>query len=205
MTEVEKALNQISAIHEHLARTEVYRGLRSIPVALAGLVGMVAAVFQSGVLENRPADWFVYYWVGAAFLSFTVAMSGGVFHFLSKADRFHRRRSLHVVGQFLPCLVAGACLTLVLVRYGQPAIQLLPGLWSILFSLGTFATRSYLPHGIGWVALGYLIAGIILLRMAETGQSLSPWGMGLTFGGGNLAAAAVLYWSLERNQVDAQG
>lgn len=209
MTEVERALSQISEIHKHLARTEVYRGLRSVPAAAAGLLALLAAGLQPVVLGiqdpfSRPASGFVYYWVGVAVVASIVALSSGVFHFFSVTNPFQRRRSLHVLGQFLPCLLAGAAITLVIEQSLGRFIPLLPGLWAILFSLGVFATRPYLPHGIGWVALSYLLAGIVLLRFAENGLSLSPWGMGLTFGGGHLATAAVLYWSLERNGSDVE-
>lgn len=202
MTDVEKALSQIHEIHGHLARTEVYRGLRSLPVAAAGVLGLLAAALQSAFVPIGSSSGFVSYWVAVAVLAFVIAAGGGVMRFLRESEPFQRRRSLHVVGQFVPCLVAGAALTAILERSGDAAIQLLPGLWAILFSLGNFATRPYLPHGIGWVALGYLVAGLILLGLSGSGASLSPWGMGLTFGGGHLAGALVLYWSLERQPQD---
>ena len=77
-------------------------------------------------------------------------------------------------------------------------MQYLPGLWAVLFSLGVFASRPYLPRIIGWVALYYLVAGTVLLAMAADSTSLSPWGMGLTFGLGQIASGIVLYWNLER-------
>src|SRR3990172_12761360 len=155
MTELQRAISRISDIHEHLARTEVYRGYRSIPLAFAVLLGVVAAWLQPTMLYGEPASGFVYYWTGVASIAFSIAMSGGVIRFVFKLDHFQRRRSLHVNGQFLPCLVAGACLTLVMEPQGEHAIRFLPGLWAILFSMGNFASRPYLPHGIGWLALGY--------------------------------------------------
>ena len=40
--------------------------------------------------------------------------------------------------------------------------------WALLFSLGLFSCRPYLPRGIGWVALFYLLAGggLLLLGVA---------------------------------------
>jgi hypothetical protein len=85
-----------------------------------------------------------------------------------------------------------------MVRSGEAVIRFLPGLWAILFSLGNFASLPYLPRSIFWLALGYFLAGVVLLGLADSGLSLSPWGMGLTFGGGHIIAAALMYWSLER-------
>jgi hypothetical protein len=49
------------------------------------------------------------------------------------------------------------------------------------------------------VGLFYLVAGTLLLALAPRGASLNPLGMGLTFGFGQIACAAVLYRKLERN------
>src|SRR5258708_6260503 len=73
---------------------------------------------------------------------------------------------------------------------------LLPGLWSLSFSLGIFAARPNLPRGIGWVGLFYLLAGTLLLT--PVGTSLGALGMGGAFGFGQLFMALVLYWNLER-------
>ena len=48
--------------------------------------------------------------------------------------------------QFCPCLVAGALLTIVLVRAAPESLWMLPGLWQILYSLGIFASCRLLPR-----------------------------------------------------------
>ena len=50
----------------------------------------------------------------------------------------------------------------------------------------------------GWVALFYYSAGVALLWMARGPEPLQPWWVGGTFGSGQLMAALVLYWNLER-------
>ena len=82
-------------------------------------------------------------------------------------------------------------------RSAEGSVGLLPGLWSILFSLGVFASRRLLPRAIVGVAWFYLLAGLGCLAMAQGEASLSPWAMGIPFGGGQLLAAAVLYRTLE--------
>ena len=44
--DVPRALAQIEAIHEQLAKGEIYRGYRSLPVAASGLIGIGAAWLQ---------------------------------------------------------------------------------------------------------------------------------------------------------------
>jgi hypothetical protein len=207
MRDIEKALDQISEIHRHLSRTEVYRGYRSIPVALAGLTGIIGAGLQTWVVQAGAPDWYesyVYYWIEIGAFAFLVAISGVILYWINNPDPHLRRHTLHVVGQFAPCLLAGLFITLMVLPQGEAAIRLLPGLWTICYSLGVFASRPYLPRFIGWVAAFYLLAGVILLGLAQSEHSLSPWGMGITFGGGHLTSATILYWSLERNAVHVE-
>jgi hypothetical protein len=75
---------------------------------------------------------------------------------------------------------------------------LLPGLWAVVFGLGVFATRPYLPRAVGWVGLYYLTAGAFLLGRSPFAE-LSGWSVGGVFGLGQLATALVLYWNLERS------
>lgn len=199
MVEIHKALDQIEQIHEHLARAEMCRDWRSGPVACGGALALVAAALQGRVIGD-PVDprRFVYYWVAVAALAGTIAGAGIVKSYLSQPSPVVRRRSRVLAGQFLPCIAVGSIVTAALAR-DAVAIPLLPGLWALIFGLGNFAVRLYLPRIIGWVALYYVIAGGVLLGLAMRGAAFSPWGMGLTFGPGQLLAGLILYWNLERN------
>ena len=77
-------------------------------------------------------------------------------------------------------------------------MPLLPGLWAICFGIGIFASRPYLPRASGWVALFYYAAGVALLWRANGTTPLHAWWVGGTFGIGQLLAAFVLFWNLER-------
>jgi hypothetical protein len=175
--ELREALIQISEIRLRMARTEVFRGYRAVPVAFSGLLALAAAGFQAVWIPDpaaqRPA--YLALWLGTAALSALGA------------------------GTEMPCLVAGALLTFVLVRHAPEAVGMLPGLWQVLFSLGIFASHRLLPRAIVWVAVWYLAAGLTCLAWARGSAAFSPWAMGLPFGAGQLLAAAVLYWMLERN------
>ena len=85
----------------------------------------------------------------------------------------------------------------------SPALAtLLPGLWSLLFGVGIFAARPYVPRASGWVGLYYWVAGLALLWSSHNIDTLSPWAVGGTFGIGQLLGAVVLYWNLERGTAD---
>ena len=69
--ELRDALTQITEIRLHLARTEVFRGYRAMPVAFSGGVALLAALIQ-GVTISEPAGQIGSYlslWIGAAVVS----------------------------------------------------------------------------------------------------------------------------------------
>ena len=49
------ALTQISEIRRQVARTEVFRGYRAVPVAFSGLLAIGVAVYQAAFLP-KPSD-----------------------------------------------------------------------------------------------------------------------------------------------------
>lgn len=200
--ELTKALDQISQIHEHLTKSEVSRDYRALPAALSGLVAIGAATAQPLILPGATPRQYVLYWFVVGAVGFVVAGGGILTRYLREKDTVARRQTRTVLGQLLPCLVAGVAVTVTLKGLGDGAIALLPGLWAILYSLGIFASRPYLPRAIGFVALYYIVAGTVLLILANSGDSLSPHGMACTFGPGQLLAGAVLYWNLERKPND---
>ena len=198
-----EALSQISEIHAHLAKGEVYRGFRSLPVAISGVCGLLAALAQPWVIRPDDVPTVVGYWIAVAALVGAVGMSEALYKYAFRDDPYARRGTRKVLGQFVPCLAAGGAITVGLLSSsptpGPSTAAWLPGLWAIAFSLGIFAARPYLPRAIGYVALYYLAAGFQLLLWAPGADGLSGWAVGGTFGIGQLAAALVLYWNLERD------
>lgn len=195
--EIEKALAQIQEIHGHLAKSEVYRGYRSVPMAFTGMIGLMASVAQPYIVGETPTpSAFLHFWATICVANLLVVSLDMVYDYHAHLAPRDRRLTLRVVGQFIPSLVAGAVISVVFNQGHE--IELLPGLWALVFSLGAFASRPYLPRGVGWVALYYLICGCVLLSMAGSGASLAPWSMGASFGLGQLFLAMVLYWNLER-------
>jgi hypothetical protein len=119
-------------------------------------------------------------------------------------DRFggisqSREVTLLALSQLLPAFVAGALVTVVIVRSIPSALALLPGLWQVLFSLGLFASHRLLPRAMFAVALYYLTSGTITLALAGGEFALNPWAMGLPFAVGQFCASGVLYLNLERS------
>jgi len=182
--ELRHALDRIDEIHDHLSRSEVYRGVGPRTLALTALLAAVAAAAQ-------PARGFAAYWTAVAVLGALVGTAPILVRCVSRGERLFRIATGRILAQFAPCVVAGAAAAFAL----RDAAGLLPGLWSMLFGVGLFAARPYLPRTSGFVGLFYLTAGAWLLAVPGT----EPWRMGTVFGAGQLAAAAVLRANLERD------
>jgi hypothetical protein len=127
-----------------------------------------------------------------------------LYNYVVHDDRATRRQTQRVVGQFLPSMVAGIVITWSFTHLGAALVPLLPGLWALCFGIGIFASRPYLPRASGWVALFYYAAGMALLWTARGQEPLRAWWVGGTFGIGQLMAALVLYWNLERTPIVQQ-
>jgi hypothetical protein len=196
--DLSRALGQLADIHQQIAKGEIYRGYRSVPVAASGLIGFAAAWAQPPALGASDPVGFVLYWSVIAACAGFVGASEIIYNYVVHDDRAARRQTTRVVGQFLPSVLAGAIITVSFVHLSAALVPLLPGLWAICFGIGIFASRPYLPRASGWVALLYYAAGVALLWIARGPEPLRGWWVGGTFGTGQLMAAVVLYWNLER-------
>ena len=198
--ELREALDSIATIRRRMAETEVFRGYRALPVAVSAVLALTAGFLQPTLLPRPDQDvpGYVALWSAVALMSVAAA---GLAMFLRDrvaGTSLTRPVTWLAVGQFVPCLVAAAAVTAVLVRVSPEAGWVLPGLWQVFFSQGVFASCRLLPRPAFIVGVFYLVAGIATLVLARGPEALSPWAMAIPFGVGQLAAAAVLYWTLER-------
>src|SRR5687767_141513 len=197
---LDQALDHIAEIRRAVSRGQVFRGYRAQTTALTGVLAIVVAAVQPMIV---PHPWlqlplYLTLWGGLAIVSAAIFGTELVIRMRRLGSPLQTERTADAVERFVPSLAAGAILTVVYFRFLTPQSWMLPGLWAVCFSLGIFASRTLLPRGIAPVAGYYLIAGCMSLVLARGEHAFSPWAMGLTFGIGQLLAAAVLYWNLER-------
>jgi hypothetical protein len=202
--ELREALTQITEIRLQLARTEVFRGYRAMPVAFSGVVALTAGLIQAATIADPVTGigGYLSLWIGAAVVSASAAGLEMMVRARNATSPMTREMTWLALEQFCPSLVAGALLTIVLVRAVPESLWMLPGLWQIVYSLGIFASCRLLPRATFWVAVFYLVAGLGVLALARGEAALSPWAMALPFGAGQMLAAAVLYSTLERDHAD---
>lgn len=198
--ELHEALSQISDIRRQIARTETFRGYRAATVGFSAVIAFAAAAVQTTLVPDPAAEIGTYLtlWVGAAAISLAVTAVEMSVRCVRAVSPLTVQHTWLAVEQFLPCVLAGALVTFVLVVRGGEILWMLPGLWAILFSLGVFASCRLLPRATFWVAAYYLLAGVSCLAIARGPAAFSPWAMAATFGVGQTLASVILYRTLER-------
>ena len=100
----------------------------------------------------------------------------------------------------MPAVVVGALLTVLIARRAPESAWMLPGLWALVFCLGVFASCRLLPRRVALAGWWYLVGGVLALAWGQGEAALSPWFMGVTFGGGQFLTAGLLYFACERRE-----
>jgi hypothetical protein len=190
-----------------MARSQVFRDYRSITVGFSGVAGLSAAALQPHFVASPEIELgrYLALWLTIAAASLAVAGTDICWRARRAGSALARQHTLLAVGQFLPCVVVGAILTLCIYRSAPHVAWMLPGLWSLIYGLGIFASYRLLPRQVFWVGSFYILCGYSCLLWGRGENALSPWQMGISFGGGQLLSAAMLYWTLERTNVPSPG
>ena len=194
MTNLYKTLAEIDVIRHQIARTTEFRGYGPATIAVTGVAAFLAAALQSQWLKSPARDIGAYLaiWIATAAVSLIIISVETI----TRTRRAHpvlARQMIHsAVEQFLPAIVAGLLLTVVLVRCAPQSLWMLPGLWQVIFSLGVFSSCQFLPRPMFAVGVWYLAAGLTCLALGGGTRALSPWTMAVPFGLGQVLVAAVL-------------
>jgi hypothetical protein len=200
-----KALAQIHAIRGQVARGTEFRGYGPETVAATGLLAVAAAALQ-GVSFKNPAGSVMGYlalWISTAAVA--VLVTG--LQTITRTRRVHsglaRQMIFSAAESFLPAIVAGVLVTLVLARNAPQDLWMLPGLWQIFYGLGIFASCRFLPRQMFAVGVWFLATGSLCLTTGVGAHALSAWEMGFPFGIGQLLIAAVLKFGFREADADA--
>ncbi|MDR3510359.1 MAG: hypothetical protein P4L73_01885 [Caulobacteraceae bacterium] len=198
MSNLDRALAEISAIRGQLARATEFRGYGPATFAITGFLAVLAALIQATWLKDpagHPLAWLTL-WIGVAAAS--AAIIG--WEMVTRSRRMHSGLADEMirtaVAQFLPAAAAGLLLTAVVARFAPQGLPLLPGLWQLLFSVGVFASCRFLPRSLVAVGVWYMAAGLVSLSRSGGPDAFSPWTMGVAFGVGQMLVAILLHRGL---------
>jgi hypothetical protein len=194
MSDLHKALGDISSIRRQMAHSTQFRGYGPATLAATGVFAFLAASSQSMWLTD-PANHIPVYlgiWISTTVLS--AALTGVQMY--TRTRRMHSGLSDEMirmaVEQFLPAVGAGVLVTIALVRFVPAVVWMLPGLWQVIFSLGIFSSCRFLPRPMIAAGAWYLLTGLVCISFGDS-RALAPWTMGLAYGAGQLLVAGILF------------
>jgi hypothetical protein len=201
MRDLDRALTDISVIREQLAQNTEFQGYAPPTLAGTGVFALLVAAAQGLWLPAAATNMrlFIALWVATAVVCVIVIAIETIRRSRRAHGGFATAMLQSAIEQFLPAIVAGGLLTVALLEVTPQSLWMIPGLWHIVFSLGVFASRRFLPRPIFWVGVWYLACGLACLALAAPTHSVSPWSMGVPYGIGQLLVSGILQF---RGQVE---
>lgn len=181
----DRAMDNLRYIRETMERSASFTHVSGLGGMLMGVVAFTA----SGVAWRAPSEviWLTT-WLAAAALSLAVAAfmmarksrAAGVTLLTGPGRKF--------TWNVIPPLAAGAILTLALVRMGS--MDLLPGMWLLLYGTSVVTGGSYSVRPVPVMGAAFMLAGAAaLLSPAEWGDAY----MAAAFGGLHVGFGIVIW------------
>jgi len=171
----ERAAESIEFIRETMVRSASFTAVPGQGGAAMGAIGVLTALLASRA--DTPERWLAT-WLAAAVVAAPIGLTATVI----KARRNHvalwSASGRRFMQGFLPAIVAGAALTLALVRADR--FELLPPTWLLLYGAGILAGATASIPVLTWV--GALFMALGLGAVATVGLWPDVW-LGAGFGG----------------------
>jgi hypothetical protein len=170
-----RAMDNLSFIRSTMERATAFTAVPGWGGVAMGLTALVATLAASR--SSEPGEWLAV-WLSAAVLALGIggwtmvlkARRGGTTVFSYSGRRF--------VLSYLPPLLVGALLTLVLMRAGL--YTALPGTWLLLYGTGVVTGGAFSVRVVPIMGLCFMALGAIALLAPA---SWSEWLLALGFGG----------------------
>lgn len=210
-----QALSDISEIKAQLERTQSHRGFRSLATVLSGFVAVGTSTILNRCTGSFRADHFVEVWIVVALIAIMLAVSEMLIRTKLSSSNLHWTMHKNLGQQFAPALLVGGVITWYLCGQRLPFFyslndpnlplhwaadlkHLLPGVWGMLYGLGIVACVQHLPAAARWIALWFIVGGVICLVLDQHSTFRLNQQMAILFGGGQVLLGAVLFWNMER-------
>jgi hypothetical protein len=194
MNDLNRALGEIRDIRRHLVETTEFRGYGPLTLCATGCFALIAGLAQTTFLQDpakHPIQYVVIWSTTAIFSAALIAIQT-----MTRAHRMHSGMADDMirmaVAQFLPAVVAGSLLTVVVVAALPHMMWLLPGLWQLVYSLGVFSSRRFLPRAMLAAGAWYLLSALVSLSLGDA-RAMSPWVMAGAYAIGQTMIAGILY------------
>lgn len=178
----DRALENLQFIRQTMERAVTYTAISGRGLILIGLTALATAFISFG--QDNAIAW-LFVWLTEAALSIAIALGS----ILSKAQHLKMpvfsETGRKFVLSFAPAMLAGALMTAVCFQQGL--MDLIPGLWLLLYGVAVVAGGTYSVPIIPVMGLCFMFCGMLaLMGPAAWGRPLLALGFGvlhLIFGG----------------------
>jgi hypothetical protein len=200
--DVGQAMEDLALIKRQLRKAQVFRGYRAWVAGSTGLLALMGSWAQT-VLVPDPVGHLKSYmllWLVVAIAASVVGLSPVFKQILWPDTESEHDKAVTLLYRLMPTFAAGAIVTVALYRGAPEHAGVLPGVWAAFLGMGLFACIPVLPRAIGWVGVWYLACAGVSLWVFRGENLFSPWAMAGAFGVGQMIAAVILHWTLEREE-----
>ena len=167
--------NQINYIREVMARATTFTAVPGRGMIGMGLVAVLAAGY--GALNLVPPSWIVA-WLVAVVIAPLVGCGALIAKAKHTGESFQSGVGRKFIMSFLPSLFVGFLISIGLWHTGQ--VSLMPGVWMLLYGVGTIAGGAYSVRIIPIMGICFLVFGTIALFLPLAWGNLL---MAISFGG----------------------
>ena len=200
------ALSDIADIRAVLDRNQSIRGFRSIAIGVSAGFVLLGSFLQLHLNVHNTPSLYLDIWLCVAIASLLITAVEMIVRGRRSNEFAVWKMHGRVIGSLMPSFLAGAIVTAALIidlksnefRFFRPNMWLLPGIWSLIYSLGLFSCCTLLHRATRWAAVYFFIAGCIYLWGNWSPRTVEAWHMVAIFGVGQSLLAAILYWKVER-------
>lgn len=170
----DRAIDDLRYIRETMERSSSFTHVSGLACVAMGLIALAAA----GIAFTTSQRWmWLGAWIGAAAISFAVATL-----MMARKSRAAGMGLMSGPGRrfawnAIPPLAAGGVLTLACVRAGR--VDLLPGMWLLLYGTSVVTGGSYSVRPVPLMGAAFMLMGIAaLLAPASWGDAFMAAGFG---------------------------
>jgi len=171
----ERAAESIEFIRETMVRSASFTAVPGQGGVVMGVIGVVAATF--GTYAPTPRAWLGT-WLVAAVIAAPIGLAATIVKARRNNVALWSASGRRFMQGFLPALVAGAALTLALVRADH--IELLAPTWLLLYGAGILAGATASIPVLTWLGAEFMLLGVG--AVATSGRWADLW-LGAGFGG----------------------
>ena len=181
----DRAMDNLRYIRETMERSGSFTHVSGLGGVAMGVVALVAAV---GARTAADQTTWLSIWLAAAAVSLGVAVASMARKSRSEGVSLLTAPGRKFTWSVIPSLAAGAVLTLVLARAGS--VELLPGVWLLLYGTGVVTGGSHSVRPVPLMGGAFMALGTVALLAPST------WGnafMAAGFGGLHILFGIVIW------------